>query len=566
LHHVRLLLLLFAITWNVQAAESDTVQLVLAGRYSALEQRFQSVQESFKRGDIDDEALLAAFRPFYDVEPPDLAARYDEWIAQFPKSYVAHLARGLYYKHLAYKAQDGRFTRDLGDDRFEKMRRARKLAATDFEESLSLDDRPLLSYMHAMDVSGDMSWRWPESRLFSKANEIAPKNFIARRKHLAGMRWRWTGGTVDQMREFVQECRDLGFTAEQMRELDNIIKEEQAWLAMHRSHNYAMAEKLYRDILSDEPDNMDVGAALAWLLVHRRECAEAISLATRVLAAQPDNSRTIGDRATCYFHTGQEQLGISEMHRGAELGDAWAQRELARYYWQGRLVPQDRGRALQLLRAAAVQGDAEAIREYERVTHQKIPARARRWPWGTLIKVGLGALAVFGLVSVLVSRFHRAPGPGQLRYPPGAMISGAMAFLFFSFIALVSSIYGNQTATMWTSLVFMGMAAMGLYRMANYIFTRYEFTTDGICRRRLIGQPIHLPWDDITSVDYRDRAGKLVLKSATGQSVRIPLQLLGLPAFAQAVLDRVPFTAIDDDTRMVLSAVAGDGLEENDGR
>jgi TPR repeat protein len=254
------------------------------------------------------------------------------------------------------------------------------------------------------------------------------------------------------------------------------------------------------------------------------------------------------------------------MHRGAELGDAWAQRELARYYLLGRLVPQDRDRALQLLRAAAVQGDAEAIREYERVKHEKIPARARRWPWGTLIKVGLAALAVFGLVRVLVFRFHRAPGPGQLRYPPGAMIGGAMAFLFFSFIALVSSIYGNQTATMWTNLVFTGMAAMGLYAMANYIFTRHEFTADGIYWRRLIGQPIYLPWGDITRVYYRDRAGKFVLKSATRQSVRIPLRLLGLPAFAQVVLDHVPPTAIDDGTRMALSAVANDGLEEDDGR
>jgi hypothetical protein len=167
---------------------------------------------------------------------------------------------------------------------------------------------------------------------------------------------------------------------------------------------------------------------------------------------------------------------------------------------------------------------------------------------------------------LLVFRFHRAPGPGQLRYPPGAMISCALSFLFFCCIALVSSIYGNQTATMWTNLLFMGMAAMGLHAMANYIVTRHEFTADGICWRRLIGQPIYLPWGEITSVYYKDRAGKFILVSATRQSVRIPLQLLGLPAFAQAVLDRVPSTAIDDGTRMVLSAVASDGLEEDDGR
>jgi hypothetical protein len=41
------------------------------------------------------------------------------------------------------------------------------------------------------------------------------------------------------------------------------VKEEQAWLALHRQQDYASAERLYREIFDEEPDNKDVAASLA---------------------------------------------------------------------------------------------------------------------------------------------------------------------------------------------------------------------------------------------------------------------------------------------------------------
>ena len=159
LRYVRLVSVLVLATWKAQAAVPDPIELLQSRQYAELEQTFQSIQNDFKRGAIDDEALLAAFRAFYDVKPPGLTARYDEWIAQFPGSYVARLACGIHYKYRADKAQDGRFRRELGDARYDELQHTQQLAAADFERSLSLDDRPLLSYMHAMDVSRYLSWR-----------------------------------------------------------------------------------------------------------------------------------------------------------------------------------------------------------------------------------------------------------------------------------------------------------------------------------------------------------------------------------------------------------------------
>jgi TPR repeat protein len=538
------LMLLFACSSEAQAG-SEPVEWLQSRRYGELERKFQAIQDSFKQGAIDDETLLASFRPFYDVQTPDLTARFDEWIAQFPESYVAHLARGIHYKYRAIEAQDGRFPRELGDDRFDALRRAEKLAAADFERSFALDDRPLLSYMHAMDVSNQTSWRWPERRLFAKANEVAPKNFIARRKYLLGMRSRWGGGTVAQMQEFVQECRALGYSERQMRALDNVVKEEQAWLALHRQQDYASAERLYREIFDEEPDNKDVAASLAWLLMKRGDCVGAISLATRVLQEQPRNARTTGDRGLCYFRTGQEQLGIADYQRAAELGDPWAQKHLARYYWQGNLVPKDRDRALQLLRASAVQGDQDAIAEYERVTGQKLPERRDRRSWGAAIKLGLAALLVVALTRWLVFRFHREPAPGQLRHAAPLLSNGVQGFVFFTTIAVISNIYGNHTATLWTSLLFVSCAALCLWSISRYVFGKLEYTAEGISG---------LPWRDVTHVRYS--WGRLVLESEGRRPVRISLRMLGLAGFARAALDHVPSSAIDADMRGLLTAMA----------
>lgn len=84
---------LFALIAGARAeapATIDPVRALLAGDYAAVDRRMQAVQDDYKRGAITDEQLLAAFRPFYDIETAD-SHHLNEWVSAFPRSYVARL-------------------------------------------------------------------------------------------------------------------------------------------------------------------------------------------------------------------------------------------------------------------------------------------------------------------------------------------------------------------------------------------------------------------------------------------------------------------------------------------
>jgi hypothetical protein len=53
----------------------QTVAMVRAGRFTALNGYYAAVQASYDKGAVSDEQLRSAFRHFYD-RSPDLAGRY----------------------------------------------------------------------------------------------------------------------------------------------------------------------------------------------------------------------------------------------------------------------------------------------------------------------------------------------------------------------------------------------------------------------------------------------------------------------------------------------------------
>jgi hypothetical protein len=93
-------LILCGVAWQSTstAAEVTDIELLRAGQFEMLDSKFGSLQASYERGTLDDEDLRAAFRVFYDTRA-SLAPIYESWTSKFPRSYVAHLARGIYYKN-----------------------------------------------------------------------------------------------------------------------------------------------------------------------------------------------------------------------------------------------------------------------------------------------------------------------------------------------------------------------------------------------------------------------------------------------------------------------------------
>src|SRR5579863_3527977 len=136
-------------------------------------------QHAYARGAINDEQLREVFRGFY-FTTPTLASNFDEWIAQFPRSYVAHLARGIYYKKIGQELRGGQAASETSREQFRAMEQAFVKASTDLEESLSLDPKPLLTYVHQLTIDQLLGRGAEERAILERSIALDNNNYVVR--------------------------------------------------------------------------------------------------------------------------------------------------------------------------------------------------------------------------------------------------------------------------------------------------------------------------------------------------------------------------------------------------
>jgi hypothetical protein len=92
----------------VSPSKAEVRALLQADQFKQLNERMSAVQSDYRQGRIDGDQLCASFRVFYDADPT-LLAKYEQWVAAFPRSYVALLARGIYHRKVGQALRGGEF-------------------------------------------------------------------------------------------------------------------------------------------------------------------------------------------------------------------------------------------------------------------------------------------------------------------------------------------------------------------------------------------------------------------------------------------------------------------------
>jgi TPR repeat protein len=338
------------------------VTLLSSNQYAELERRFSAIQLGYEHGAITDENLRAAFRAFYGTDAA-LEPKYDAWVAQFPKSYVARLARGIYYKKVGEERRGSNFISSTTDDQLRGMEAAFVKASRDLHDSVALDDKPLLSYLHAMDIAsfhGDSD----ESREILDASlKLDPGNFIVPEKYMGFLKPRW-GGSAEEMYAFLEKCRQAGLSAAHLQSLEGIIVEDQA--AIHRdAGDYAAAERDYRRAAAMGRD--ECLPCLADVLSKQRKFADAIPLYSKLLASSPADASALSSRAYAYLHIGMNRESLADWTAAAGYGSAYAQNELGVLNMTGipGLMAPNPDAGVSWFRKAAAQGNLEGIRNLQ---------------------------------------------------------------------------------------------------------------------------------------------------------------------------------------------------------
>jgi hypothetical protein len=171
---------------------------------------------------------------------------------------------------------------------------------------------------------------------------------------------------------------------------------------------------------------------------------------------------------------------------------------------------------------------------------------------------------VWGVVMALVmswlgkSRLRRRvhAEAGVLRHPRSTLIMGILCFGFFAALTVLSNLYPNNTATWWTTAIFVGFALMSAPMVIEFFVVRHEVSDEGLAYRKLFGQRGVLRWSELRTVRYGATMKWFRLETQHGVVVRISAMLMGLPEFARALLRGAPAGSIDSAALAVLEETA----------
>lgn len=211
-----------------KAARRHSLELLEAHRYAELDVRMNGFQESYRKGAIDDVELLREFAAFMTAEPV-LDTDFGHWVEAFPQSYAARLCRGIYYFKSGVQTRGTKYISKTTREQVRGMDVYLTKAQRDLDDSLALDVKPLITYHYLIEIAMEHGARQHTRRYLDAALGLDPTSIVVRRPYLTSLETRW-GGSLEQMRAFVEESRRAGLTPMQIRSLDVLVDREQLWL------------------------------------------------------------------------------------------------------------------------------------------------------------------------------------------------------------------------------------------------------------------------------------------------------------------------------------------------
>lgn len=351
-----------------ESTEMPSMALLKAKRFVELDARMSAVQSEWKRGHIDEWTFKESFAPFFDPDP-SLAPLYEAWIKAMPKSYVARVAQGDFEVVRGRNARGGKYAVETSASQFRGLNEANARARSALRASLSLDDRPLLSYYMLMDLARHDHEDDPRS-LLNKGLAFAPHSYILRLRYMSTLETKW-GGSVREMRAFLHECRTAGFDEPKLRTLEAMVEDDEAWVARERKNDRTEAARHEQAAIELAGDGrLLLGRCLSCMLQmagwdeeRLNHFEPASTFFERAIAEAADNGWAWGHLGYCQSKLGQAEKSAHSYKRGAELGDPYSQDEWAKVLWYGVApVAQDRRAAMPWFEKAAAGGDAEAVK------------------------------------------------------------------------------------------------------------------------------------------------------------------------------------------------------------
>jgi tetratricopeptide (TPR) repeat protein len=267
------------------------------------------------------------------------------------------------------------------------------IARADLEQSMSMTGKPYLSRRYLIVVSRYAGPSGSGGTHYAEATKLAPQSVEVRLEHMTDLEPRW-GGSYAAMEALVSasraEIKDPAMVArvaarvpdyrafesqrkrqyaEALRFYDEALRlEESAYTLCARS--YVLAEmQRYEEALEDVKRGLskrrDEDYCVergVWAALRSQDWPEVVAVTTLVLEVDPAAVLALTHRGWALRELGKHELAFQDYLKAANLGDAYAQLNVGRFYLNGIGTKQDREQTTVWFRRAAVQGEPDAYR------------------------------------------------------------------------------------------------------------------------------------------------------------------------------------------------------------
>lgn len=189
----------------IRLDQREIIADLLAGRFEALERRFQDLEAQARRDPRFEFHLLAAHNAFRRIDGATGRA-LDRWVQARVDSPTARLSRARYRLMLAYYGRGTKTTRETSRDQFAAMNRYVDLTMADLEAVRTLDDSSPLFWSMTLLVLQLRQSSYAMAEALDQASRRQPASLLWRISAMKSASPRW-GGSYRLMRKIADDAQ-----------------------------------------------------------------------------------------------------------------------------------------------------------------------------------------------------------------------------------------------------------------------------------------------------------------------------------------------------------------------
>ncbi len=225
----------------------------LRGEFNRAEKILVELQTRSEANIANEPELFSSLKAF-ELNDEQYLDQFDQWIAQSPKSFFAHLAKARFLFQLGWSSRGGKWRQKTSQSQFSAMESyfAKAKASLKTSKSLAPDSTlPYSMYISMATAIGDAS---ATKRYLSSGLRLKPSSYELRKVYIHSIKPRW-GGSLEQMRVFADNAQ---YYSEQNPILKRLLGEAlaESGVIAHSKQQYKKADKLFNKALlhGDDPE------------------------------------------------------------------------------------------------------------------------------------------------------------------------------------------------------------------------------------------------------------------------------------------------------------------------